>query len=183
MAFLNIDQRRQHLGERSKELIDENKQNTEKQTPNKEGSNKMVKTEIDQKTKEWGRQRIVILSGLTLIAAIAALYFGEEQSGQNNLDTAEFPPAKTQALDPNFETKQRGVENVANQQVRVYNTGNEGLILRDQPNGDMIGSAWDGETFQLVTGPVKDGEYDWYQIVDPISGKTYWVAGKFLTSN
>jgi hypothetical protein len=48
--------------------------------------------------------------------------------------------------------------------VEVCNTGSKGLLVRDAPNGNIIGGKFDGDVGVILKGPIYKAGYNWWQI-------------------
>jgi 3D (Asp-Asp-Asp) domain-containing protein len=99
-----------------------------------------------------------------------------------------LPLAGVASAQSSFEIQPTGSSTVQpGQSAVVTGTEGRGLRVRSGPaiTHDIVTTANEGTTVQVIAGPVNDGTDDWYQIsVGPSAGatppKTGWGIGKYL---
>ena len=144
------------------------------------------KLEIKAKTpqtKALKKRLLILFLGTGIVTAFT---LAGQDIAKKAVDRAEQNPPSPLS-NPNFnEAGNQTLESMpVNQLVTVFNTGNEGLILRSGPgkNNEMVGSAFDGDTLVIVGEAVTADGYVWYPVQFPFSENEtpLWAAGDWLT--
>jgi hypothetical protein len=63
----------------------------------------------------------------------------------------------------------------------VFGGGNAGVILRDAPNGNLVGGLFHGMPLEVIGGPQRVGEQIWWQ-VRTAEGREGWMLGTYLAT-